>query len=192
MTKRILLAGVLGGFALFVWGGLAHTVLGLGLVGVQYLPQQQAVMGTLQTSVPQSGLYFFPQTDAAGKVPAEKAGGPYGMMIYHPTGAGGSMTGQLVDELILNIVMACFAAFLLSLATGLISYGSRVGFVTLLGLAVGLMTNMEYWNWYGFPLNYTIADTAIVFVGFVFIALIAAALVKPSAQRMMAVPAKAA
>jgi hypothetical protein len=192
MTKRILLAGVLGGFALFVWGGLAHTVLGLGLVGVQYLPQQQAVMGILQTSVPQSGLYFFPQTDASGRVPVEKAGGPYGLMIYHPTGAGGSMTAQLVDELILNIVMACFAAFLLSFATGLTSYGSRVGFVSVLGLAVGLMINMEYWNWYGFPLNYTIADTAIIVVGFVFIALIAAALVKPSAQRMMAVPAKAA
>jgi len=192
MMKRILLAGLLGGFALFVWGGLAHTVLGLGLVGVQYLPQQQAIMGTLQTSVPQSGLYVFPQPDSAGKVPTEKAGGSYGMMIYHPSGAGASMSGQLVKELILNIVMACFAAFLLSLATGLTTYGSRVGFVSVLGLAVGLMTNMEYCNWYGFPLNYTIADTAIVVVGFVFIALIAGALVKPSAQRMMAVPAKAA
>jgi hypothetical protein len=192
MTKRILLAGLLGGFALFVWGALAHTVLGLGLVGVQYLPQQQAVMGTLRTSVPQSGLYFFPQTDAAGKVPTEKAGGPYGMMIYHSAGAGGSMSGQLTSELALNIVLACFAALLLSLASGLTTYGSRVGFVTLLGLAVGLMTNLEYWNWYGFPVSYTLSAITIIVVGFLFIGLIAAALVKPSAQRMMAVPAKAA
>jgi hypothetical protein len=192
MTKRILLAGVLGGFALFVWGGLAHTVLGLGLVGVQYLPQQQAVIGTLQTSVPQSGLYFFPQTDAAGKVPAEKAGGPYGLMIYHPTGAGGSMSGQLTTELVVNIVLAAFAALLLSLASGLSTYGSRVGFVTLLGLAIGLMTNLEYWNWYGFPISYTFSAIAIVVIGFLLIGLIAAALVKPPAQRMMAVPAKAA
>ena len=44
MTKRILLAGVLGGLALFVWGALSHMVLGLGSVGMAYLPQQQLVM----------------------------------------------------------------------------------------------------------------------------------------------------
>lgn len=192
MAKRILLAGVVGGFALFLWGGLAHMVLGLGEVGIQYLPQQQPVMDALKTSVPQSGFYFFPQADAAGKLPAEKAGGPYGFMVYHASGAGGAITGQLVNECILNIVLALFAAFLLSRAPALNGYVSRVGFVTLLGLMVGLMTNVQYWNWYGFPLSYTVAGVAIDIVGFLIVGLIAAALIKPSAPRIMAVPAKAA
>ena len=191
MAKRILLAGVLGGFALFLWGGLSHMVLGLGAVGIQNLPQQQPVMDTIKASVPQSGFYFFPQMDAGGKIPAEKVGGPYGIMIYHASGAGAAMTGQLVTECLLNILMALLAALLLSRA-GLTGYVSRVGFVTVLGLAIGLMTNVEYWNWYGFPLSYTAASIAIVVIGFTIVGLIAAAMVKEPVPRMLAVPARVA
>jgi hypothetical protein len=191
MAKRILLAGVLGGFALFLWGGLSHMVLGLGAVGIQNLPQQQPVMDTMKASVPQSGFYFFPQMDAGGKIPAEKVGGPYGIMIYHASGAGAAMTGQLVTECLLNILMALLAALLLSRA-GLTGYVSRVGFVTVLGLAIGLMTNVEYWNWYGFPLSYTAASIAIVVIGFTIVGLIAAAMVKEPVPRMLAVPARVA
>jgi hypothetical protein len=192
MAKRILLAGVLGGFALFIWGGLAHMVLGLGMVGIQNLPQQEPVMDSLKAAVPQSGFYFFPQVDGAGKVAADKTGGPYGIMIYHSAGAGGIMTGQLVKECALNIVMAVFAAFVLSLATGLTGYGSRVGLVTLLGLMVGLMTNVQYWNWYGFPMNYTLVGIFNDIVGFLIVGLIAAAMVKAQGQQITAVPARAA
>jgi hypothetical protein len=167
-------------------------VLGLGTVGIQNLPQQQPVMNALQASVAQSGFYFFPQVDAAMKVPPERVGGPYGIMIYHSAGAGEPMTGQLVKECGLNIVVALFAALLLSMASGLSGYVARVGFVTLLGLTVGLMTNVQYWNWYGFPLSYTIASIAIAVIGFLIVGLIAAALVKAPTPRIMAVPAKAA
>lgn len=193
MAKRILLAGVLGGFLMFVWGGLAHEVLGLGTVGLQYLPQQQMVMDTLKTSVPQSGFYFFPQPDAAGKLPPEKAGGPYGIMVYHSTGAStGPASTQLVREGALNILLGLLASFLLSLAPGLTGYVSRVGFVIVTGLTVGLMTNVQYWNWYGFPLSYTLANIAIAVIGFLLIGIVAAALVKPAAQGIAAVPARAA
>jgi hypothetical protein len=192
MAKRILLAGVLGGFALFVWGGLAHTVLGLGTVGLKFLPQQQPVMETLKASVPQPGFYFFPQTDFGMTLPPAEVGGPYGIMIYHVAGAGGSMAGQLVNELILNVALALLAAYLLSLATGVTGYMARVGFVTALGLIVGLMVNVQYWNWYGFPMSYTVAAIFVAVVGFLLIGLIAAALIKAPVRSIAAVPARAA
>ena len=188
MAKRILLAGVLGGLALFMWGGLAHMVLGLGEVGIQFLPQQQPVMGALKTTTVQSGMYFFPQVDKSGNVSAQEAGGPWGILIYHPSGASGMRPGQLVNECILNIVVALFAAFLLSLATGLNSYPKRVGFVTLLGVTVGIMTNVEYLNWYGFPANYTLANILEVVIGFLIVGLIAGALVKSSESRVLTMP----
>jgi len=190
--KRILLAGVLGGVALFLWGGLSHMVIGLGEVGVRPLPQQQPVMDTLRASTPQAGFYFFPAPDSARKLPPDMEGGPRGILIYHPTGATMAMGGQLLNECILNILQALILAFLLSLAPGLTGYASRVGFVVLIGLLAGITTNVEYWNWYGFPANYTAAIVADRVIGFLAIGLIAAAFVKPGTAKMQVVASKAA
>jgi hypothetical protein len=192
MAKRILLAGVLGGVALFVWGGLSHTVLGLGEHGVQYLSQPQPLVEAMRASVPQSGLYYFPQ-DSAGKMRPELENGPWGIMVYHANGASSMMSRQLVTEGILNIVQALMAAFLLSLVPGLTSYLSRVGFLVLVGLIGSAGLSLQYWNWYGFPANYTMATIADKFIGFAIVGLVAAALVKPAPAGMIqAVPARAA
>src|SRR5262249_50053998 len=96
MAKEILIAGTLRGFTFFVWGGLAHAVLGLGMIGVDNFAQDQPVMDSLKASVPQPGFYFFPHVDKSGRVTGDRVGGPYGIMIYHTAGAGGSMSGQLI------------------------------------------------------------------------------------------------
>jgi hypothetical protein len=191
MAKRILLAGVVGGVALFMWGGLAHMVLGLGSIGIKDLPQQ-SVLDSLRTSVTESGFYMFPKVDSSGKPLPGLAGGPNGILIYHATGAGAPMTSQLINECALNIVMALCAAFLLSLAPGLNGYGARVGFVTFLGLMVGLMTHAQYWNWYGFPLNYTLSYIGVDIVGFLIVGLVAAQFVKPASAQAAVVQARAA
>jgi hypothetical protein len=187
MTKRILLAGVVGGFALFFWGGLSHMVLGLGEAGMKYLPQQQPVMQTLQASVPQQGFYMFPQGDKAGSLPADQMGGPHGLLIYHPTGASGMLPMQLVNEAILDIILAILAAFLLSKAPGLDGYAARVGFIVVLGLIPAFMTHIQYWNWYGFPSTYIVANIFDNVVGFVIVGLCAAAFVKPSPERVVTI-----
>jgi len=191
--KRILLAGVLGGIGLFLWGGLSHMVIGLGEVGVRNLPQAQTVVEALRTTTPQSGFYFFPHVDETSqKMAPEAVGGPWGIVIYHPTGASMMMTGQLVNECLLNIVQALILAFLLTLAPGLTGYVSRVGFVVLIGFLAGITTNVEYWNWYGFPANYTAAIVADRLVGFLVVGLIAAAFVKPVSRPIQVVTPKAA
>jgi hypothetical protein len=192
MAKKILLAGVLGGLALFFWGALSHTVLGLGDAGMQPLSQQQPVMQTLQTSVPQPGLYMFPQPDKSGNLPASEVGGAHGLLIYQTRGASAMRPGQLVNEAILDIVLALLAAYLLSLATGLNGYVARAGFVVAVGLIPALMTHVQYWNWYEFPLTFTLASIVDNIVGFLVVGLVAAAFVKPQSTRMAAVPARAA
>jgi hypothetical protein len=102
------------------------------------------------------------------------------------------MGPQLTVEFILNIVQALIAAFLLSLAPGLTGYLSRVGFVILAGLLAGAAMSIEYWNWYGFPANYTLGMIADRFIGFLVVGLIAAAFVKPQSARIQLVSAKAA
>jgi hypothetical protein len=190
MTKSILLGGILGGIALFMWGGLSHMALGLGNVGIENI--QKPVYDVMKTSIPRQGFYFFPESDMKGTIKDEYKGGPVGILIYKPTGAGASMTGQLINEAILNIVQALIAAFLLSLTTKLSRYPERVGFVFLLGILGAIATNIEYWNWYGFPSNYTMGAIVDKLVGFLVVGLVVAAFVKPTVGSVHAMPAKAA
>jgi len=47
------------------------------------------------------------------------------------------------------------------------------------GLAVAaIATNVPYWNWYGFPGNYTAASMLVQVVGFIAVGLFAARIVR--------------
>jgi hypothetical protein len=60
-TTRIILAGVLGGIAMFIWTSIAHMALPLGHAGIRELPNEQAVLAAMQTGIgDKNGLYFFP------------------------------------------------------------------------------------------------------------------------------------
>ena len=59
--KRIILARVLGGIAMFIWTSIAHMLLPLGEAGVKEIPNEQSVVSALQNNVgQQTGLYLFP------------------------------------------------------------------------------------------------------------------------------------
>jgi len=201
MAKRILLAGVLGGLAMFLWSSIAHMALGLGSLGIQDIPNEQAMMGTMKSNLPQSGFYFFPglgvapgasrtERNAAMNVYQQKvANGPSGILVYHSSGQKAISAGQLLTELGTNIVQALLASTLLAFA-GLRSYGARVGFVALAGVMAGITTNISYWTWYGFPGSYTTGYAFTEIMGYVCIGLAAAAIVKNS--KPVAISARAA
>ena len=82
---------------------------------------------------------------------------PSGILIYHPAGSRPFRMGSLLSvEFVTELIGAFLAVFLLA-QTRLTSYGARVGFVTVIGIIVAIATNVSYWNWYGFPANYTAA-----------------------------------
>ena len=92
--KRILMAAVFGGVAIFIWGFLSHAVLPLGQVGIKVLPDEAAVMSSMQSTITAPGFYFFPGMDPKQQSdPAVQAAwlekykaGPRGVVIYQPTG----------------------------------------------------------------------------------------------------------
>ena len=190
MAKRILLAGVLGGLAMFLWASLAHMVLGLGDVGIKEMPNEQPILGDMKANLPQNGFYFFPgmgvkpgasraDQNAAMTVYEQKIeSGPSGILIYHPSGQKALTPGKLGAEFGTNVLQGILAAILLSFATGLRSYAMRVGFVVIAGLMAGITTNISYWTWYGFPASYTAAYLFTEVMGYVCIGLVAAAIIK--------------
>jgi hypothetical protein len=49
-------------------------------------------------------------------------------------------------------------------------------------LMAGITTNISYWNWYGFPGNYTFAYACTEIAGYLCMGLVAAAIVKQTSQ----------
>ncbi len=199
--KRTVLAGVLGGIAMFIWSSIAHVVLPLGEVGVQEIPNEPTVLSSMTSALgTASGFYLFPATGAGPNATrAEKqaamrdygkklAANPSGLLIYHPPGQSALTARQLGTEFITELLEALLAAVLLA-QTRLAGFASRVGFVALLGLAAAITTNIPYWNWYGFPANYTAAYMSIEFVDFLAAGLVLAALLKTGSSRAMSTAA---
>ena len=60
MAKRVVIAGILGGVAMFVWLFVAHEFLPLGEMGVGEIPNEAAVLAAMRSALPQGGLYLFP------------------------------------------------------------------------------------------------------------------------------------
>lgn len=188
MNLRILIAGLAGGIAMFVWSGLAHTVLGLGSMGMSTMTSDAPALSSLQAATgDKDGLYSFPAYDfhakdqgAAMKAWAAKAKtGPSGLVIYHPAGANHEMdTPTLAEEGIKEVVVSILAAFLLSL-TALTRFWSRAGFVAVVGLIATLTTNPSYMIWYGFPTTYTLGYMLTEWIGYVVAGLAIAALLRP-------------
>ena len=60
MTKRIILAGVLGGIAMFIWSFIGHDLLPLGKAGVREIPNEPAFLEAMKNNLSDRGLYMFP------------------------------------------------------------------------------------------------------------------------------------
>jgi hypothetical protein len=182
MRLRVLIAGLVGGIAMFLWSALAHAVLPLGQMGLSQIPNEAAARSALQSAMgsePKDGLYVFPWMEMDSKGPAPTPG-PSGMLIYHPERSFEMAPSMLVSEALSEIVQSIIAAFLLSL-TVLAGLLARTLFVAAIGVAAAIATNLSYWIWYGFPADYTAAQIIVILVGYLVAGVVIALVLKPRA-----------
>jgi hypothetical protein len=177
MTRRIVPAGVLGGIAMFLWASLAHMVLPLGRTGVREIPDDGALLNTMHSALGESsGFYVFPGLGPSGSMQQYEqklAANPSGLLIYHPPGGRGMTAPQLVTEFLTELIEALLLAWLMA-QIRLESVGSRLGFAAVVAVVAAITTNIPYWNWYGFPLAYTLAYMGIEIGGFLVAGLVVA------------------
>ena len=191
---KILFAGILGGIAMFIWTSIAHLMLPLGEAGVREIPNESAVLSAMQSNIGnQTGLYIFPglgvgknatrqeKNEAMKQMAAKAAGGPSGLLMYHPTRAftfGKCMGIEFGTELLEAILVV----FLLS-QTRIAGFAGRVGFVLVAGILAAIATNISFWNWYGFPSVYVGSYMLIQIVGFFVVGIVAALVLRKTALR---------
>ena len=186
-TTRIILAAVLGAIAMFFWTFVAHELLPLGEAGVQNTMNDDALLTALKSTVnDKDGFYIYPsmglgpdathaqRNEAMKSFVAKMEKNPSGFFIYHPAGSRPMNMGKfLTVEFVTELVEALLAVWLLA-QTRIVTFGGRLGFVTATGILAAIATNVSYWNWWGFPGNYTASYIFIQVVGFFLVGLVAA------------------
>ncbi len=175
--KKILLAGLAGGFVVFLWGFVSHMLLPVGQMGFTQMPVNSPLLEAMKQNLEKDGLYAFPglevgrkQTEAEDAVWAGKYKmGPNGLLLYHPVGADPISPRRLFLQLATDIFGALLLAYLLVGIAG--STGAQVPLAKMLRIAgaAGVFSwasiEIAYWNWYGFPAAFVLAELIDQVVG---------------------------
>src|SRR5215475_3406043 len=115
-AMRIIIAGIVGGIAMFIWTSVAHMALPLGAVGLSQIPDERAVLAVMQSSIgSKPGLYIFPwvdmkKSDAMAQAEAKMKVSPSGLLVYRPPGATGMTAQMLIIEFAKEAVVSIIAA----------------------------------------------------------------------------------
>jgi hypothetical protein len=183
---KLLVAGILGGIVMFIWTSIAPMALPLGEAGIGEIPNESAVLSSMQCTIgEQSGLYVFPgpgvgknatrqeKNDAMKHMVEKMAANPSGILMYHAPGRPFTFGKWLGIEFGTELFEAILVVFLLA-QTRITTFAGRVGFVLVAGILAAITTNVSYWNWYGFPSAYTAGYMFIQIAGFFLVGIVAA------------------
>src|SRR5215471_3952002 len=168
--SKWLVVTLAGAVTLFVWGGISHLVLLKG-IGFTRMTHEEPIVSTLRTHLPGDGLYFFPSIDLRGSPSVEERtawearfrAGPNGMILYHAAGDAPVSAKKLSVQFLSDFLAAGIVSYTLSLVAA--SYWRRVGLAALLVLFGLFAISSIYWNWYGFPTAFFLAQGVDMTVG---------------------------
>lgn len=150
--NRYLLTGTLtAAVALFAWQLLSNTVFGWHEATLRTFEDPAMAVALMHTVAPESGMYFHEQGVLASV-----------SIIPGVTDRSTFMSMMLARQVALDLV----AAFLLALVIARLRLPVLRGALLLgaVALAAGVVLELSNWNWYGFPIAYSLVnvlDTAI-------------------------------
>ncbi len=167
-SVRIVLAAVLGGVVVFIWGFLVHGVI-LKHMAMDTIPQESSVVEKLSVHMGDTpGFYPFPMpvegaTEQMQKEWEDKLrAGPRGVIIYQPEGLQ-SMGSVLLPEFASNVAGALIVALILSLISA--PHARRALLGGLMGVFAWLSVEVSNWIWHSFPLLFITKSLFEQFVG---------------------------
>lgn len=186
---RIIIAGVVGAVVYFIWGMAAWIFIPLHTPTMAGLPDEDAVTEALTQQNLETGVYSVPWSnnsadwnDPESDFSKKHLAGPLYTIYYHRDGHAPMGIDVMIRGFAIDLLAAMLAACLLSgAASGCCrSYAQRIGFVTGLGIFVGLVGHASYWNWMFFPADYTLAFIADNVIGWTLTGLVIAAIIRPA------------
>ncbi len=153
---RIILAAIVGGLTMFIWGAAVHMGLPHEWQGIRNLPGEDVLVPAMRTTITERGFYMFPPMEMKNRTKETDAiweekikSGPSGVLIITPGPGQGMSPRQLVIEYITNALGALVLAIILIWIRATKPQAACCGL--LLGIFAWISIDASYWNWYGFP-----------------------------------------
>lgn len=143
-------AVIVSAMILVAWGAVSWMVLPWHQMVANEFINESEVAETIEANAPNPGIYYLPFSHKD-----HKAGETAAFVNALPGATPPAMTSQLLTQFVGDLVSVLIVIYLLSQTAGL-GYWGRVGFVALLGAAIGFISHFPYWNWFGFPTSYVV------------------------------------
>lgn len=180
--KKILLAGIGGGLAAFLWTAVSWMALPFHSASLHNIPAPPAEVEGFLSDLGESGVYHFPglppSSDQMPEYAERMRRGPrVTMMVYRAEGSEPFPPSNFAINISASIASAAIAAALLA-AAGLAGYGQRVAFVAALGLFVTLAKIVPAWVWWSYPTAFAVADIVDALVAWALAGLVIARIVR--------------
>lgn len=175
--KKVLLASVLGGLTLFIWGAISWMALPFHNSNLHGLSNEDAVIAALKAGNATTGTYRIPAmtADAMEKMKV----GPNAMIQYTAEGVEpGAM--YYLRGLLVEIVAMWIAVMMLSkISWSLASYGNRVKFMMMIGLILVVAGRFSDWAFIGNSFEFTALFAADDLIGWTLAGFVVAKLTTP-------------
>ena len=183
---RVILGAIVAGIVVFFWGAISHMALPIGDMGIKSLPGQEKTISAMKESIHERGFYIFPGHDMSKPMTASELEAyaakikdePSGIVVFKPNGGEVMSARQLLTELGSSVVAALIAGLILTQVKS--GYIGRVLIVTGLGLFGFVSVLVSYWNWYGFPTDFTTGAALDEVIGWFLAGLVLAAIIRPA------------
>lgn len=164
MKSRIL-ATVVGGVILFIWGFISWAVLPWHSDVANKFSNEEFVAEFLKANAPRPGIYYIPFSEEDVKLGKTSA-----FMSIVPDGFDMNMSKKMAIGMLGQIASALIVVILAGIMIGnsnQVGYGQCVKYIAMLGFAIGFIGHFPYWNWFEFSTPYVaviIADTVIAWL----------------------------
>jgi hypothetical protein len=189
MLKSLILGAVLGGVTAFIWSFISWDLLPWHEKQLHSFQNEDEVIAVIASHAPQSGNYLLPtgpsqeglsadQKKAAQEIRMQKMQkGPLMFAAIRKEGFG-SFPKTLVTQLLYQMFAALLLTWMLLQTAGL-SYGRRVAFLAVAGLAASVIADLPNWNWWGFSGAYTAVNLIDYTLTWLLAGLVIAKVAKP-------------
>ncbi|MGH7570327.1 MAG: hypothetical protein ACREMK_00595 [Gemmatimonadota bacterium] len=182
--RRLLVAALLAAIVVTLWGAVSWMVLPWHHMVLDGIPDGEAVTQALGERVTGSGVYHYPgpeDGDSDAWVERYRRGPNISFLAWSATGSDPWSPWFLVAGFLLNLVAAFLAAALLAAAApALPGLGSRVLFIALLAGFAALQSRLVDWNWWRFPLDYSLVAAFDLVIGWSLAGLVLAWRLSPA------------